>query len=191
LAPVAPDGSLLQKDEAPPRAMSPAPEAIEGHAKPLLAHPFSNTLFDAALDAARGVAWRHAEQLESSAEGCDRWWTTQQRHLATAVRLLGVGPGLTEDQRHPLAEVLSVPALVLIEAAKDLAHASGYVACGKAVVSVLDRIPLHRAYLAERIAHSGFLASLWLEPLRWVPERSRFLRESFQTLRTRGPPAAG
>lgn len=135
------------------------------------------------------MAWKHVEQLTvSSSDGCDRWWSTQQRHLAWALRLVGVDPALPKDLRLQVAEVLSVPELVLVEAASELTRSAGYVACGKAVVKVLDVLP-RGAYLAERIAESGFLVSLWAEPLRWCPQRRLLLRKPFHPLRTRAPPA--
>ncbi|MDT8442534.1 MAG: hypothetical protein RQ723_12880, partial [Desulfuromonadales bacterium] len=157
---------------------------------PSSAQAFSNTIFAAALDAAQGVAWKHAEQLAVSPDGCDRWWSTQKRHLAGALRLVGVDPTLAIELRHQVAEVLSVPALVLTEAASELVGSAGYIACGKAVVKVLDVLP-QGAHLAARLAESGFLVALWSAPLCWDPHRRCLLRKPFQPLRTRGPPAPG
>jgi hypothetical protein len=182
LAPVAPDGRSFRS------AAAQAPSGGQASASP--AQAFSKTIFDAALDAARGLPWKRAERLEGFADGCDRWWSTQQRHLARAMRLVGVAPGLTHDQRYQIAQVLSVKTLVLVEAANDLGRSPGPIARGKAVVKVLERIP-HGAYLAERIAQSGFLASFWSEPLRWDLRRRGLLRKPFQPLRTRGPPPPG
>lgn len=191
LAPVAPDGGVLQSAPSVEVGEVGCAEALH-RAQPSTSSPdaFSNTIFDAALDAARGVAWKHAEQLASSPDGCDRWWSTQQRHLLRATKLVGVDPSLTIDVRLQVAEALSVPALVLIEAAGEFARSAGYIACGSAVLKVLSRIP-RGAYLAERIAESGFLVSLWAEPLRWDPRRRCVQRKPFQPLRTRGPPSLG
>lgn len=190
LAPVAPDGSLLQRlppDNPPPVGAAGSDVAAGGHAAPSPAHAFSHTIFAAALDAARGVAWKHAEQLEASPDGRDRWWSTQQRQLALALRLVGVDPALPMEVRLQVAEVLSVPALVLSEAVSELVGCAGYVACGRAVVKVLDALP-QGAHLAARLAESGFLVALWSAPLCWDPHRRRLLRKPFQPLRTRGPP---
>jgi hypothetical protein len=192
LAPVAPDGSLLQ-GPPPPSCEAGCDEAgiAQASLPPLPAQAFSNTLFAAALEAAQGVAWKHVEQLAvSSPDGCDRWWSTQQRHLAWALRLVGVDPALPKEVRLQVAEVLSVPELVLVEAASELTRSAGYVACGNAVVKVLDVLP-RGAYLAERIAESGSLVSLWPKPRCWDPQRRLLLRKPFLPLRTRGPPPLG
>ena len=114
---------------------------------------------------------------------------TQRRHVGLAARLVGVDPSLCADTRLQVAETLSVPALTLAEAARKLQLSGGFVAQSKLVVDVLAQMP-RGAYLAERIAQSGYLVGLWRKPLRWDPRRALLLERPFRPPRTRDPPPA-
>ena len=68
VAPVAPDGSAVVQ-------------------APAEAHALTETVFEAAVDAAQGVAW-----ARECPGGTAKWWGTQGRHLDRALDLCGVAP---------------------------------------------------------------------------------------------------
>jgi len=190
IAPVAPDGSLLRMP-LPAPANSTQVDAGKGCFASLLlrAQAFSGTIFDAALDAAQGKTWRRADSLTSSEHCGDGCWTTQCRRIESTARLLGIHPLLSIEEQLKAAEALSVPALLLTESARNLALSGGCFACGKAVVQVLAEMP-QRTSIADRLMQSGYIVSLWQEPLRWDPRRGLLLlRKPFHPPGTRAPPS--
>jgi len=87
---------------------------------------FEGTVFDAALDASRGTAWKHTWQLATPEEGTEHAWTTQWRLLSLTTLLLGVSCQLADVVRDRVADVLGVPALLLREMAGLLRVNGGY-----------------------------------------------------------------
>lgn len=152
VAPVAPDGADLRKGG----------EWIEA---------YSQTLFAAAVDAARGVAWpRESDGLE---EHC---WPSMCRRLSTAVLWLGLTPEPDDEVtkqiarrvREERAADLDVDLLPLKEGAAAIRAAPGYRSRGTAVVKVLGELPVGRPLL-ECLLRAGHSAGLFGEP--FVPVR--------------------
>ena len=184
VAPVSPDGSLarpapMEVDEGSQSPSSLPPEAVA----------FAGTLFDAALDAAQGESWRQSWRMEDPEEGVGGW-TTQQRHLGMATRLVGVVSVLSAAMREQVAEVLAVPLLLLSELSRQLGDGVGYKVHGAAVVEVLTALGRSR-HLADRIVESGHVVGLWPSPVRWDARRGLLVRMPFRLTGTRDPPRVG
>lgn len=163
LAPVAPDGS-------------PIAGRAEG------ARGFEGTVFDAALDAADGVAW-----ARECPGGTDRWWGTQCRQVERATMLCGVAPVLEAAGREVIAAILGVDGMLLHEQAGKLAGEPGYRRRGLAVCAVLAR--LGRGLRVEDvIAGAGRVVGTWGEPYRWDPVAGTLRHRSFRSGGTRAPP---
>jgi hypothetical protein len=184
VAPVAPDASTLATRV---EASGCEPRAHDLDPVPPQARTFSGTVFDAAIDAAQGLAWQREAQLEPPEDGINRWWRTQHRHLTLATRLLGVAPELARAEQLEVAAVLGVPALLLSELARGLEGSGGYAAQGQAVVEVLACLARGRS-LADRIVRSGHIVGLWREPFCWDRRRGGWLRTPFRAPGTRDPP---
>lgn len=186
VAPVATDGSRVRVDDADdvkphgagreePDEQAVSPEALA----------FSGTMFDAALDAARGRIW----QRDHLPGGTDRWWSTQGRWIERALRLLGLGPDQSVALRHEVAELLAVDTLMLHElASMQLGEQAGYRQRGQAICQVLAALPLVSAFLAERLCNCGHLCGLWGMPLRWEPQARALRQQPFRLVDTRAPP---
>ncbi len=122
---------------------------------------FRGTKFEAAFDAASGVAWDR-EPYSSSG----RWWQTQRLRLDECCRLLGL---LCERDdvkvREVVAHILDVPQMVVdLERAK-VAAVSSYRTRGTAVVVVLEK--MSRICELERLTLAGHVAGLWGCPYWW------------------------
>ena len=152
----APDGSPIQAARAAPL------DAYRG------------TVFEAALDAADGIAWHREHEGASS-----RWWPTQHRRLALATRLLGLAAEVPARHREQVAELLGVEHLRVHEAAGTLRERPGYRARGRAVCRVLEALPAGR-FVPERVLECGRLSRLWGAPLRWLPESRALRRRPFR-----------
>jgi len=163
LAPVAPDGS-----------------PIAGRADG--ARGFEGTVFDAALDAADGVAWARERP-----GGTDRWWGTQCRQVERATMLCGVAPVLEAAAREAIAGILGVDGLLLHEWAGRLAAEAGYRERGRAVCAVLARLG-GGAAVEDAIAGTGCLVGAWGGPSRWDPAAGVLRRPPFRPPGTRAPP---
>ena len=164
LAPSAPDGSAIRV---------PPPQPLEA---------YRATLFEPALDAAAGLAWRRQHPGASS-----RWWPTQHRRLALATHILGIAPALDARRREQVAELLGVDTLRLHEAAARLRQAPGYRARGEAVCRVLEALPAGR-FVTERLLECTALAGLCGAPLRWLPETRTLRRRPFRSAATHRAP---
>jgi hypothetical protein len=168
IAPAAPDAGV------PAEQYAPRTDAFHG------------TLFAAAIDAAKGLAWPREH-----VGGDQRWWHTQQRQLDMALDVLGLQPGANENLRHSIAETLAIDALTLVELSIALQGPTiGYRARGRAVTAVLDRLA-PASLLADRLLEAGHLAGRWGAPHRFVPGSSVLLRCPFRTAgmpRARPPP---
>ena len=144
---------------------------------------FGGTIFDAALDAARGHSWPRAT---GTCPTPDRWWNTQRRQLAFATAIVGVSPHIEEHRRELMVRTLAVDTLVLRDAAQLQTASPGYRSRGCAVVDVL-RVLARRASRFVRLLWCGHLIGRWGRALRWDPVRRTLERPSFPTLGT-GPP---
>jgi len=162
LAPVDPEGNLL---------------SVSGDT-----HLFAGTLFEAAQDAAAGIAW----PSESEKNSLELRFSTQIRHLQRAIILFGLDPATTLCQQEETAEILQISGQLLRDCAKRiLSPKCGYQACGKAICHVLEQIPTMTA-LFERLAEVGAGAKLWPAPFF---QDGKILRPSlFRRVRTRGSP---
>lgn len=152
-------------------------------ASPLQA--YRGTVFEAALDAAAGIAW-HREHAGATA--C--WWPTQHRRLALTTHILALAPECPVRHREQVAELLGIDMLHVHEAARRLRQAPGYRARGRAVCHVLDALPAGR-FVAERVLECGTLARLWGAPHRWLPDSRTLRRRPFRaaaTARASRPP---
>lgn len=138
LAPVRPDG------------VEPAPTA----------RCWAGTLFEAAANGAHGRPW-----AREAPGGSPRWWSTQGRLLDLALVLTGTHPDLDQELRHRIAEVLQVPALVLLEGTGEIREQPGYRSRGKAVMAVLRRVGRG---LLRRLLAVGLLLGRWGRPLQFV-----------------------
>jgi hypothetical protein len=138
------------------------------------------TVFDAALDAAKGAAW--PREIRAEGQAADDYWNTQRRWLVTAARLIGIHVDTPDRDRERIAAALDIPHLTLRDAAHDFASAGGYRSRGAVVVSVLDRLALRRS-LADDLSYCGAVAGLWGRPSRWDP--------GGRTLRCLGVPVLG
>ena len=182
IAPVAADGSLVRGDDAEAEADDGHEE--DGQAVPPKALAFSGTIFDAALDAARGRIWQRGHLPG----GTDRWWSTQGRWIERALLLLGLDPTQSVALRHDVAELLAIDTLMLHELAGHLGKQVGYRRRGQAICQVLAALPLVSAFLAERLENCGQLSGLWGMPLRWDPHARALRSQPFRLVDTRAPP---
>jgi hypothetical protein len=187
-----PDPAAPQPDEPDPAAPQPdeplcAPvPAPTGGAKALGA--WRGTLFDAALDAAAGNAWRRTgevptRRLEARSRRCkDRGlppppgpvrrgspWRTQGRRLGLAAVLLGLVGAVVAGV---LTRLLDVPELTLRDAARAWQSAQGYQGRGRALVGALAVLP-RSPRLLEVLLAEGARHGRWGTPWRWDPSLQR------------------
>lgn len=180
VAPVSSHGELLLTSgpeatagpsSAPPTTPGPTmPGPETPPAPPRLA--WSETMFRAALDAARGSAWPRCSGGTPPAPG---YWNTQRRALVQGARVLGLHVETPARARESIARELSIPTLVLLDASHAWASAGGYRARGAAISSVLDRLTARRG-LVDGLLASGTIAGLWGRPSRWDPCGSTLAR---------------
>lgn len=160
VAPVSEDGSLLR------RAADETPDRTRGDLA------WEQTLFVAAVDAARGVGWPRSRWPWDEGPRPDPTlpglWATQQRWMQRGAALLGLAPGLEASTREQLARQLDVPSLVLIEGARFFVEARGYQARGAVIAKVLRQLP-QRPCLADDLVAAGHVAGLWGRPSWWDP----------------------
>jgi hypothetical protein len=156
--------------------LAPLPEGPPPPPRPA----WEQTIFDAALDAARGTAW--PREVPSVSQPAGDYWNTQRRALVVGARLLGIHPDTSDRARERIAFALDVPHLTLRDAAQCFASTPGYRGRGAAVVSVLDQLAPRRS-LSDRLLSCGAVAGLWGRPSRWDP--------GGRALRRGGVPASG
>lgn len=122
--------------------------------------PFSHTYFDAALDAAAGIAWP-----KSTEEGSMQpRFLTQCRHLERCCLLFG----LNKDEpkwREGVAEQLGIGGL-LLEETRHILLTGGYRASGTAVCQILREIRETEATF-QRLATCGDYPKFWPQIKRW------------------------
>lgn len=180
VAPATLQGELVLTPSAEVPAAVPG-AVVPGKGSPPARRPaWSQTIFDAAIDAASGAAWSRGGSSESWPAGGS--WGTQGRALVLDAQLLGIHPATSERSRERIASALDVPHLTLRDAARDFASARGYRSRGAAVVSVLDRLAPRRS-LVDDLSYCGAVAGLWGRPSRWDP--------GGRVLRCTGVPASG
>ena len=138
-----------------------APLSPDGRATGNKLDRFVDTIFEAALDASRGVAWPR----ESDGGPC---WPSMWRRIKVAEVWLGVAPGLDDKEREGRAADLDVDLLPLLTGAKTIRAAPGYRSRGTAMVRILDELPAGMPLLT-RLLRAGYAAGLIGEPL--VPVR--------------------
>jgi hypothetical protein len=136
------------------------------------------TLFRAARDAARGIAWPRVLGPGDAARGQESW-RTQRRRIVVAALLLGALAESTHTQP-AVAEKLGIPTLVVRDtsAAFQTPGWRRYGARGRALVPVLDA--LAPDCMLERLHAAGVLVEMWGVARRWDTECAR--------PRVRGPP---
>lgn len=111
------------------------------------------TLFEAARDAAQGIAWRPGGPAFTTGR-----WRTQQRYLDKGLRLLGLHPK-SELVRPVIAKLLRVPVKDLCCFALGQSNI-GYRGGGQAVAAVLDLLEV-RPSLSQELLQCGGCAGLW------------------------------
>ncbi len=149
LAPVAPDGDLITRENGVSR--------------------FEDTYFKAAIDAADFVFWPY----QSDADYNMPRRITQKRHLGRAALILGVAPQLTDRVREELAQILSLPGHLLHGCAALIKQCPGLQERGKAICRVL-KVICKSSSIFKRLAEAGAKVRLWPPPKRWDPDRHIF-----------------
>jgi hypothetical protein len=126
---------------------------------------FEDTLFQAALDASKGYAWpKNIEEEELP----DAWWSTQNRHLELALRLLGLFGDAADRVRETIAAVLSLACLVLRDESGNMEP--GYQGKGQAICRVLAAL-IGGERRAIRLLFCGYVIGKWGRPWTWDPSR--------------------
>lgn len=120
--------------------------------------PWEDTLFGAAVDAARGE-----EYTGDGPSGDARTRRTQRRRLEVAGRLMGVHPEVDDSARERIAARLGVPTMTLRTASR--LWAADWTARGTAVLAVLLAITVDGAVL-DRMLAAGAVSGLWAPPRR-------------------------
>lgn len=131
---------------------------------------FEGTLFAAALDAAQGCAWERSIPAWSDAEldptlQVSGGWSTQQRRLCLALRILGLDGDVPAAPQHAIATALHVDTLELRDAARAIDASPGYRTRGQAVQAVVEARPVEQQL--PRLLVAGHLAGLWGQPWSW------------------------
>jgi hypothetical protein len=162
LAQVSADGSLLVEEAG--------------------SHRFSDTLFDAPLDAAAGNVWCQ----ENTKDSLTPRLTTQNRHLERIGRLFGVGAGGEPRQQEEVSQILMIPGQLLHDCSVSLQAAFSPRNKGTIICRILDKIPFF-VNIFERLVEIGTGAGLWPVPL--LCNHNGLLHPTpFHTVRTRGAP---
>ena len=142
------------------------------------------TFFKAALDASRSMPWDR-----SGTGGSAHWWSTQCRRVFRAMELCGVAPGRSDGIRERISAVLGVGGLLVMEQAGHTEEPyAGYVAHGRAVVSVLSEMGTHRP-ASRMLLEAGYVAGVWGRPCWWNAKACRLETVALFSGDPRGPPA--
>jgi hypothetical protein len=131
------------------------------------AKPADGTLFEAAADAAAGVAWGREDDGTGS-------WSYQLRQMKRSAQLLGLTSPAPLADAAAVAELLAVDTLLVMEQRAVLAVGPGYVGRGAAVMKVFMALQKGPS-LVDRLAEAGYQAGLWGQPYRW-DARAQVLR---------------
>lgn len=149
----------------PEQAVPPPPPAPPAGATGRGWPAWPETVFGAAVDAGRGLAWPRSFVPEAPEPG---YWSTQVRAIDLGGRILGVHVEVAARERERIAGELGLPALVLHDAARSWAAGGGYRAHGAVIVGVLSELRGRRA-VDDGLLASGAIAGLWGLPSRWDP----------------------
>lgn len=163
IAPVDPEGRLLH-EPVEHEALEVA-GGVEGDSD-AAALAWGSTLFRAAQDAARGVAW---PRVSSGAEG----WRTQGRWIALGATVLGLTSPAAEGST--VTGLLGVSALTLRDSTAAYAVASGYRSRGQAITRPLADLKQAGVFVLDWLLVAGFVTTRWGAPLR-LDSRSGQLR---------------
>lgn len=144
---------------------------------------FSGTLFDAALDADKSLAW-----VKESFEGSFQpRFNTQLRQLDKTARLLGIHETLGSRQRESITEILDLPGQLVAESFVGLNHSPTFKKQGQAICQLLREV-LKNVCLFERLTETGSIAGLWPPPYFWIDGIKRLKKGSFHLPGIRGSP---
>lgn len=145
LAPVAPDGSLLDYDNT---------GAGLG---------FENTFFDTALDAQKGIAWSRPDW---NSGGKDKYWSTQCRQLKKVMCLTGVLETQTDINRNIIADILGIQTAFLHWQADEILKNPGYRKRGECACNILESMQISPS-VTDKLLSSGYYSGLWGRPYYW------------------------
>ncbi len=123
---------------------------------------FTETLFDAALDAAEDTIW----PKESLVDSLTSRYLTQRRHIDRAAMLLGIAPSVDNKLQEKAAEALDVPCLLLRDNAQLYKAQNDSKSRGTAICCILESMP-ESAIIFERLARAGAIANLWPQSQLW------------------------
>lgn len=129
---------------------------------------WEGTVFEAALDAAKGVRWHE----DSPAQDLRRR-RTQGRHLELTERLLGVHASLSDRAREQVAARLRVATMTVRQAAAR--SSTCWTKRALAVLVILAAVPVDGAVLGSLLS-AGLAVGLWPRPCRWEARRQTWLR---------------
>jgi hypothetical protein len=108
--------------------------------------PLQNTLFNAALDASNELLWPEEVQLGPLPEGgvAEQSRRTQRRHIAGALRLLGLNTSATLENREVVASHLNIGVTRLEAGAKKVRDGPSLIVQGMEAVQVLEQLSVIR-----------------------------------------------
>ena len=132
---------------------------------------WKQTLFAAALDAAKGEGWPTEQLWYRSADPRRR--QTQGRALQFAGQLMGVHPELSETVRKAIATRLTVATMTLFDGARRWARR--WKPRGAAILAVLIALPTEISLL-DRLLAAGATSGLWRQPCRWDSRRMLWIK---------------
>lgn len=159
IVPVACDGQVLRDEEGDALA-------------------WDVTIFRAAADATRGIAWPRTLAPGAAALGVGTW-RTQGRRITTAAEVLGV-LAEAEKLQPAVAAILGVPTLDVRDAAASFKAPAWRFYSSRGRALLLPRDSVAQDCLVERLLATGALVGLWGRAHHWDPTRA--------LLRARGPP---
>ncbi len=163
IAPVSPDGRITTGEQEEDR--------------------FAGTYFDAALDAAKSISWRHDYQVPSPESS----FITQSLHLKRSCTLFGINPDSDAAQREAVIQLLDVPGQLLHDYMQRICIHSGYQNRGNAVCHILKSLHCGPT-LFERFAVLGANVGFWPPLHLWDAQHSCIRQSRFQTSGTRASP---
>lgn len=155
---------------------------------------WQDTLFAAALDAAKGEAWPVEGRWFEAADPRRR--QSQGRLLHRAGLLVGVHRQLADSMRERIATRLAVATLTLIGGAGQWVRS--WKQRGIAIQTVLAELASDQSLL-DRVLAAGAVSGLWSEPQRWDAGRNVWVSKRWPRsratehggqgcARNRGPP---
>ncbi len=114
------------------------------------------TVFEAPVTVSSGTAARRGEGGHADA--------FQQRHIAKAAEILGLGSDITPATAEQIRGELGLPGLDHDKARRDFAGAQGHLSRARAIVLLLAALVVDAA-VCPRILRAGHLAGAWGRPL--------------------------